>query len=140
MSKQYHWVVVYDEDWGAFMVDAEGEILDRDRLLYNKESGKWEYLEEDTEQETEYYRLENILAYNLTRLDLTAEIGQDTAMTKMIQVSISYNMLADEFMHDEPMTDEEMIEYAKECLYDDIHSFVAENDLMDYIHGEIINA
>ena len=61
-------------------------------------------------------------------------------MTKMIQVSISYNMLTDEFMHDGPMTDEEMIEYAKECFYDDIHSFVAENDLMDYIHGEIINA
>ena len=60
-------------------------------------------------------------------------------MSKIIQVSISYNMLTDEFMHDEPMTDEEMIEYAKECLYDDIHSFVAENDLMDYIHGEIIN-
>jgi hypothetical protein len=49
-------------------------------------------------------------------------------------------MLTDEFMHDGPMTDEEMIEYAKECFYDDIHSFVAENDLMDYIHGEIINA
>ena len=61
-------------------------------------------------------------------------------MTKLIQVSISYNMLTDEFMHDEPMTDEEMIQYAKECLYDDIHSFVKENDLMDYIHGEIINA
>jgi hypothetical protein len=60
-------------------------------------------------------------------------------MTKMVQVSISYNMVADDFMHDEPMTDEEMIEYAKECFYDDIHSFVAENDLMDYIHGEIIN-
>ncbi len=23
MSYQYHWVVVYDEDWGAFMVDGE---------------------------------------------------------------------------------------------------------------------
>jgi hypothetical protein len=74
MSKQYHWVVVYDEDWGAFMVDAEGEILDRDRLLYNKESGKWEYLEEDTEQEAEYYRLEEILAYNLTRLDIPKKV------------------------------------------------------------------
>lgn len=138
MSKQYHWVVVYDEDWKCFMVDAE-TMLDRDKLIYDKQSGKWEYMEEDTEQEAEYYRLEEILAYNMTRLDLTAERGQDTPMTKMIQVSISYNMLADEFMHDEPMTDEEMIEYAKECLYDDIHSFVAENDLMDYIHGEIIN-
>ena len=78
MSKQYHWVVVYDEDWGAFMVDAEGEILDRDRLLYNKESGKWEYLEEDTEQEAEYYRLEEILAYNMTRLDIPKKVQQDT--------------------------------------------------------------
>ena len=138
MSKQYHWVVVYDEDWKCFMVDAE-TMLDRDKLIYDKQSGKWEYMEEDTEQEAEYYRLEEILAYNMTRLDLTAERGQDTPMTKMIQVSISYNMLTDEFMHDEPMTDEEMIEYAKECFYDDIHSFVAENDLMDYIHGEIIN-
>ncbi len=75
MSKQYHWVVVYDENWKAFMVDAEGELLDRDRLLYNKESGKWEYLEEDSVEEAEYYRLEEILAYNLTRLDLTAERG-----------------------------------------------------------------
>jgi hypothetical protein len=74
MRKQYHWVVVYDEDWKAFMVDAEGEILDRDRLLYNKESGKWEYLEEDSEQEAEYYRLEEILAHSLTRLDLTEKI------------------------------------------------------------------
>jgi hypothetical protein len=41
MSKQYHWVVVYDEDWGAFMVDAEGELLDRDRyfITRNQESG-----------------------------------------------------------------------------------------------------
>jgi hypothetical protein len=75
MSKQYHWVVVYDENWKAFMVDAEGEMLDRDRLVYDKESGKWEYLEEDSELEAEYFRLEEILAYNLTRLDLTAKRG-----------------------------------------------------------------
>lgn len=73
MSKQYHWVVVYDEDWECFMVDAES-TLDRDKLLYNKESGKWEYLEEDTDQEAEYYRLEEILAYNLTRLDLSEKV------------------------------------------------------------------
>ena len=60
-------------------------------------------------------------------------------MSKIIQVSISYNMLTDEFRNDEPMTDEEMIEYAKECFYDDIHSFINYNELMDYIHGEIIN-
>jgi hypothetical protein len=75
MSKQYHWIVVYDENWKAFMVDAEGEILDRDRLVYDKESGKWEYLEEGSELVAEYFRLEEILAYNLTRLDLTAERG-----------------------------------------------------------------
>jgi hypothetical protein len=75
MSKQYHWVVLYDENWKAFMVDAEGEILDRDRLVYDKESGKWEYLEEGSELESEYFRLEEILAYNLTRLDLKAERG-----------------------------------------------------------------
>ena len=74
MSKQYHWVVVYDEDWKCFMVDAE-TMLDRDKLIYDKQSGKWEYMEEDTEQEAEYYRLEEILAYNMTRLDLTAERG-----------------------------------------------------------------
>ena len=139
MSYQYHWVVVYDEDWGAFMVDAEGEILDRDRLLYNKESGKWEYLEEDTEQEAEYYRLEEILAYNLTRLDLTAEIGQDTAMSKKVKTYIAFEMSADDFINDEPMTDEEMIEYAKECFLDDIYSFVKYNELMDVISAEIIN-
>ena len=44
----------------------------------NKESGKWEYLEEDTEQEAEYYRLEEILAYNMTRLDIPKKVQQDT--------------------------------------------------------------
>ena len=142
MSYQHHWVVVYDEDWGAFMVDIEttmAKLSEEQGVVYNKDSGRWEFMEEGSELQLEYLRLEDILAYNLTRLDLTAGIGQDTHMTKMVQVSISYNMLTDEFMHDGPMTDEEMIEYAKECFYDDIHSFVAENDLMDYIHGEIIN-
>jgi hypothetical protein len=74
MSKQYHWVVVYDENWKAFMVDAESEF-DRDKIMYDKETGRWEFLEPDSKEETEYYRLEEILAYNLTRLDLTAEIG-----------------------------------------------------------------
>jgi hypothetical protein len=72
MSKQYHWVVVYDEHWGAFMVDAESEF-DRDKIMYDKETGRWEWLDPESEEEAEYYRLEEILAYNLTRLDLTAE-------------------------------------------------------------------
>ena len=74
MSKQYHWVVVYDEQWGAFMVDAESEF-DRDKIMYNKDTGRWEFLDPESEEEAEYYRLEEILAYQLTRLDLTAEIG-----------------------------------------------------------------
>ena len=74
MSKQYHWVVVYDEQWGAFMVDAESEF-DRDKIMYDKDTGRWEFLDPESEKEAEYYRLEEILAYQLTRLDLTAEIG-----------------------------------------------------------------
>ena len=77
MSKQYHWVVVYDEDWGAFMVDAESEF-DRDKIMYDKETGRWDFLDPDSEEETEYYRLEEILAYNMTRLDLTKKVQQDT--------------------------------------------------------------
>ena len=139
MSYSYHWVVVYDEDWGAFMVDAEGELLDRDRLLYNKESGKWEYLEEDTEQEAEYYRLEEILAYNLTRLDLTAEKVQDTPM-KTIRTSITFYTTPEQDPTSyEDMTDEELLQYAKECFHDDIVSFVKYNELMDVISADIIN-
>jgi hypothetical protein len=77
MSKQYHWVVVYDEDWGAFMVDAESTnvLIGNERLIYDSNIGKWEDFEEESDTANEYYRLEEILAYNLTRLDLTAEIG-----------------------------------------------------------------
>ena len=42
-------------------------------LMYDKETGRWEWLDPESEEEAEYYRLEEILAYNLTRLDLTAE-------------------------------------------------------------------
>jgi hypothetical protein len=77
MSYEYHWVVVYDEDWGAFMVDVETTILnlkDHPGVIYNKTTGKWEFLEEGSELEAEYLRLEEILAYNLTRLDLSKEL------------------------------------------------------------------
>jgi len=74
MSKQYHWVVVYDEDWGCFMVDAESE-QDRDKIMYDKETGRWEYLEEGSAEEAEYYRLEEILAYQMTRLDIPKKTG-----------------------------------------------------------------
>ena len=48
-------------------------------------------------------------------------------------------MSADDFINDEPMTDEEMIEYAKACFLDDIYSFVKYDELMDVISAEIIN-
>ena len=78
MSKQYHWVVVYDEDWGAFMVDAEttNTLLEgMDRTMYNKTSGRWEFPEEGSVEEADYQRLEEILAYELTRLDLPKKVG-----------------------------------------------------------------
>lgn len=142
MSKQYHWVVVYDEDWGAFMVDAEttSVMLEEDRgTVYDKTTGRWEFAEEGSEEEAEYQRLEEILAYQMTRLDIPKKVGQDTAMSKKVKTYIAFEMSADDFINDEPMTDEEMIEYAKECFLDDIYSFVKYNELMDVISAEIIN-
>ena len=77
MSYEYHWVVVYDEDWGAFMVDVETTLLqlkEHPGVIYNKTTGKWEGFEEGSDLEKEYYRLEELLAYNLTRLDLKKEL------------------------------------------------------------------
>ena len=142
MSYEYHWVVVYDEDWGAFMVDAETTLLnlaEHPGVIYNKTTGRWEFAEEDSELEAEYQRLEEILAYQLTRLDIPKKVGQDTAMSKKVKTYIAFEMSADDFINDEPMTDEEMIEYAKECFLDDIYSFVKYDELMDVISAEIIN-
>ncbi len=36
-------------------------------------------------------------------------------------------------------TEEELLRYSRDCFYDDIRSFVAEDDLMDWITTEIIN-
>jgi hypothetical protein len=60
------------------MVDVETTLLNLSEhpgVIYNKTTGRWEFAEEGSELEAEYQRLEEILAYNLTRLDLTAEIG-----------------------------------------------------------------
>ena len=144
MSYQHHWVVVYDEDWGAFMVDAETTnvmLEEGDGTIYNKTTGHWEFAEEGSEELSEYQRLEEILAYNLTRLDLTAGIGQDTHMSRKVQVSISFQMTSGdlEWHSDEDMTDEEIMQYAKECFFDDIYEYVSSDELMDIIHAEIIN-
>jgi hypothetical protein len=77
MSYQHHWVVVYDEDWGAFMVDAE-TTMTMSRwagTIYNKTTGHWEFPEEESDLANEYDSLEEVLAYNLTRLDISAGIG-----------------------------------------------------------------
>jgi hypothetical protein len=60
-------------------------------------------------------------------------------MSKKVKTYIAFEMSADDFINDEPMTDEEMIEYAKECFLDDIYSFVKYDELMDVISAEIIN-
>ena len=59
---------------------------------------------------------------------------------KTVRAYIAFDMHESDFINDEPMTDEELMEYAKECFYDDIHSFVKYNELMDVINTEIINA
>ena len=76
MSKQYHWVVVYDEDWEAFMLDAESTnvFLGDEKLIYDCDTGRWEDFEEKSDTANEYYRLEEILAYNLTRLDIPKKV------------------------------------------------------------------
>ena len=60
-------------------------------------------------------------------------------MSRKVKTYIAFEMSADDFINDEPMTDEEMIEYAKACFLDDIYSFVKYDELMDVIHAEIIN-
>ena len=93
MSYEYHWVVVYDEDWGAFMVDAETTLLnlaEHPGVIYNKTTGRWEFAEEDSELEAEYNRLEEILAYQLTRLDIPKKVQQDTDMKTYEGVTVEY--------------------------------------------------
>ena len=77
MSKQYHWVVIYDEDWKCFMLDIEttmAKLSEEQGVVYDKDSGKWEFMEEGSELQLEYLRLEEILAYNMTRLDLSEKV------------------------------------------------------------------
>ena len=78
MSYSYHWVVAYDEDWEAFMVDIESTVCSLEEgsgVIYNKTTGRWEFAEEGSEELAEYQRLEEILAFNLTRLDIPKKVG-----------------------------------------------------------------
>ena len=70
MGYEYHWVVIYDSDLGAFMVDVETTIMNMAEspgLVYNKTSGRWEDLEEGSDLEAEYDRLEDALTVQLTQ-------------------------------------------------------------------------
>ena len=58
---------------------------------------------------------------------------------KIVRAYIAFDMSENDFINDEPMTDEELMEYAKECFYDDINSFVKYDELWDVISAEIIN-
>lgn len=40
---------------------------------------------------------------------------------------------------DEEISDEDLMQYAKECFLDDIYEYVSSDELMDIIHAEIIN-
>jgi hypothetical protein len=66
---------VYDEDWGAFMVDDAEPLLDEDRLVYDKSLGKFYNMSMGSPEEKEYQRLEEILAYQITRLDIPKKVG-----------------------------------------------------------------
>ena len=139
MSYQHHWVVVYDEDWGAFMVDDAEPLLDEDRLVYDKSLGKFYNMSMGSPEEKEYQRLEEILAYNLTRLDIPKKVGQATHM-KTVKTSITFYTTPDlDPLGYDDMTDEELMKYAVDCFHDDIVSFVKYNELMDVISVEIIN-
>jgi hypothetical protein len=60
------------------MVDVETTMInmaDHPGLIYNKTSGRWEDdLKQGSELEAEYQRLEEILAYQLTRLDIPKKV------------------------------------------------------------------
>ena len=64
-------------------------------------------------------------------------------MSRKVQVSISFQMTSGDLEwygdEDEDMTDEELMQYAKECFFDDIYEYVSSDELMDVIHAEIIN-
>ena len=135
MSYEYHWVVVYDEDWGAFMVDAETTDLnlkDHPGVVYNKTIGRWEDLEDDLGLEAEYLRLEELLAYQLTRLDLSKKVQQDTLIktlpkeivatrTFMYDVAgiVEDMMIMDMNLQEENITLEVIVDHIQDWLVED---------------------
>lgn len=154
MSYQHHWVVVYDEDWGAFMVDAETTnvmLEEGDGTIYNKTTGHWEFAEEGSEELAEYQRLEEILAYNLTRLDLTKKVQQDTDMITLpkelhLSRTISYDVqniaenILDMDMERDPnsVTLQEIVDFIKDWVYEDFGTMQNFTVRMENEDGEYI--
>ena len=65
MNKQYHFVVLWDEDTGRFIVDNEtAEDMFKDGTVYNKTHGEWNFETED--EEVFAYELEGILKSKLS--------------------------------------------------------------------------
>lgn len=56
-----------------------------------------------------------------------------------IRSYIILEMNVEDLEFDEDPTEEELLRYSRDCFYDDIRSFVKEDDLMDWITTEIIN-
>jgi hypothetical protein len=64
-------------------------------------------------------------------------------MSRLLEVSISFRMSPQYFdwsgPNDEDMTDEEIMQYAKDIFYDDVCEYISSGELMDMINVEIIN-
>jgi len=63
-------------------------------------------------------------------------------MNRKVQVSMSFQMTSGELElidDDYEMTDEELMQYAKDCFMEDIYSCWNDEELMDMIHAEIIH-
>lgn len=63
-------------------------------------------------------------------------------MSRKVKVSIAFEVSSGDLElidDDYEMTDEELMQYAKECFFDDIYDYVSSDELMDVIRAEIIN-
>jgi hypothetical protein len=63
-------------------------------------------------------------------------------MSRKVIVSISFEMGSGALelnWDDEEISDEDLMQYAKECFLDDIYEYISSDELMDIIHAEIIN-
>jgi hypothetical protein len=59
-------------------------------------------------------------------------------MGKIVRVSLSFDFYPDEDELMTDMTDEELMEYATECVVDDIYSYIGDGQVGDILTTEII--